>query len=106
MNAEFADMLLVYRAAELGGQTAQHLYAEQYPMRHTPSHKLFSHLYQRLAYMVSFQRAVIVKNMQTMDLMTGHTYNYNYTLIMQLYPLLIYLDVLLLFIRSRSFPSF
>ncbi|GBN52531.1 hypothetical protein AVEN_87300-1 [Araneus ventricosus] len=58
-NAELADMLLAYGAADCSGPSAQRLYAERYPVRRTPSHNFFSRLHRRLAETGSFQRSAM-----------------------------------------------
>lgn len=47
-NEEYANMLLVYGAANCNGREAQRLYQERYPNRRLPSHQTFATTYRRL----------------------------------------------------------
>ena len=54
---EITDIHLAYEAENCSGESAQCLYAEQYPKRGIPSHNFFANLYQRLAETSPFQNA-------------------------------------------------
>nr|CAH7743487.1 unnamed protein product [Callosobruchus chinensis] len=56
-NEEMADMHYVYGLSQGNGLEASRSYAEMYPQRQHPSHKIFSRLHQRLRECGSFDKS-------------------------------------------------